>query len=211
MADRQILPDAALQRQSDGAAIGRDIGQTRRAIVQRRAPERLAGDGHAPAHRHPQPCDALDEFVLSVPLYAGEPDDFAGAQGQRQVVDGGFAAIAQGRQTLDLKRRRRDTAPRVLATRSRTGRPTIRRAISAQSRPRCRWATTRPAHHGDVVSGVENLSQFVRDEDDGMTAVGEPSHRDEQFVRLLRRQHGGRSSRIRRRAGRAPSVFPHVV
>ena len=78
----------------------------------------------------------LDQFVLTVALHAGEADDLAGANVQRQIVDRGLAAIAErGETDRRSSAARLSASPRVLATRSRTRRPTIRLAIFSAVRP----------------------------------------------------------------------------
>ena len=70
------------------------------------------------------------ELVLAVALNAGEPDDLAGADGERNVVDRSLAAVAQRRQAVDLQK----PAPA-------TDGPSTYRPAAARERPTIRLAS----------------------------------------------------------------------
>ena len=81
-----------------------------------------------------------------------------------------------------------------LSTRSRTSRPTIRRASSAAFvSPGLQTADDAAvAHDRHLIRNREHLGQFVGDDDDGFSLLPHAAEDDEEFLDFLRGQHGRR-------------------
>ena len=112
-------------------AIGRHIGEaclpSGSGVARRRfrtADHDLSGPGAADAG------DAFDEFVLTVALHAGETDDLARPDIEREIIDRNDAAIADDAEMANVQGGPfRRAEPGFWTTRRSTVRPTIWLAI----------------------------------------------------------------------------------
>ena len=130
-----------------------------------------------------------------LPSTPAMPSDLAGADLERDVVDGRSRADAASTVMPDDAQshgRRRSRWSRPCGEGSSL--PTISSASFARlTSPGFTSATVVPAaDDGDVVGDRQHLVELVRDEDDGGTVVDELAEVGEQLVDLLRHEHGGR-------------------
>ena len=113
---------------------------------------------------------------------------------QGHVVHRVGAAVARGREPVDLEQQLADLAPVVrarvrvqLASDHQRGERLARRGRRVHGRH-----GAAVAQDGDAVGHRHHLVELVRDEDDGAPVVGHRPQRPEQVRRLLRGQDGGR-------------------
>ena len=84
-----------------------------------------------PAGARPEPGDDLGELGLAVAGDRGDADDLAGADLERDALEGGQAAVVVGADVARPRARRDPAPPAACSSTSSTGRPTISRASSA--------------------------------------------------------------------------------
>src|SRR5690606_176193 len=127
-----------------------------------------------------QPHDRGNQFGLAVAFDPGDPDDLAGAHGQRHVGEHRPAAVAEDREVAHVQHHPvgdgglADLGGGQLAADHQLGEPP-----GGDLAGRDGGHGGAGADHGDGVGDVEDLVQLVGDEDDGepfglqLTQVGE--------------------------------------
>ena len=134
------------------------------------------------------PGDRLDELALAVALDAGDAEDLAAADLDREPVDGLHAAVVERPQVADARARTSTGLGGAFSTRNTTSRPTIRLASDCWVAVVGVGGAGDPpvAQHGDPVGDGEHLAQLVGDEDDRLALVDEAAHDGEEVVDLAR-------------------------
>ena len=172
-----------------------DAGQDRLARIA--AAQRLAADTDAPRPEVAHPRERLGQLALAVARDAGDADDLALADRERNVVR---RAVSRDRPTtvepIDFEGpdvRRAASACSSGRTTS-ISRPTMRAASELQRGRRGVDSRDRPAaaQHRYAVGDGLDLVELVRDEDDGLALLGHRAERLEERFGLLRSEHGGR-------------------
>ena len=129
----------------------RDAREDRLARIA--APQAPAADADAPGCDVAHSRERLGQLALAVARDAGDPDDLAFANGERDVVHRGLATIARDREPVDLERLDVGQRPRVLqrwrdvdlaSDHQRSERARRRgRGIDGRDGPACRGARSR--------------------------------------------------------------------
>ena len=85
-------------------------------IAARGSPDRsaAAGDANDARAESPHAVDRLRQLALAVARHTGNADDLAGADVERDAVDGKTAAVARDRRRLEPRARRRRVCARAL-------------------------------------------------------------------------------------------------
>ena len=185
LADQQVLRDVPLRRDAGRKPVLRHMGQAHLPDLSRRlAPGRFSEDQDLPAADRPHPGDGFRQLALPVALDARDADDLAAAHVEahaphlkiphRDGRDRAVFALQLAQQHVPAHHQR-GQLPLVH----------LRRLIHAHhlSAP----------HHAHAVGDLHHLAETVGDDDHGHALV--PHHAAdhvEEFVGLLRRQHGGR-------------------
>ncbi len=151
------------------------------------------GDGHTAAFHRPQTGQRLDELALAIALHPGHAENLARAHFQTQTLDGQMLAVVAHLHVVDGQHR----PGRVgvfflhleddLAADHEFGQTGLGRGLGVG-----RAGHTTAAQDGDTVGHGQYFLQLMSDEDDRHAAIGQFAHDAEQFIGLLRRQHGRR-------------------
>ncbi len=139
-----------------------------------------------------EPGKDLDELGLPVAVDAGDADDLAGPDRERDAAHPLQVAVVQRVEVIDFEQRlsgcRRallDTEQH-LAPHHHSRQPFLRGALA--------WHGVdffAAAQHGDAICDLEYLVELVADEDHGHALAREQTEDLEELDRLLRREHGG--------------------
>ena len=191
---RDVLGDRELEHEPAPLAVLRDVPDARvEHLARARVAQLTAGDLIAPALGLHQAGDRVDQLRLAVAVDAGDADDLAGSDLERDaahLLDAALVAdveILDGEQHVSRLRRRLLDAQEHLAADHRAGERRLGRALAGH-----RLDLLAAAQHGDPVGDLEHLVQLVADEDDRLPVRLQAADDLEELVRLLRRQHGGR-------------------
>ena len=137
--------------------------------------------------------DRVDQFGLAVAFDTGNPDDLTAMHGDAEVIDDRPVELGD-HDVFDLHHDDiGDSRFAWLPASEARSRPSARRARERSTSAGFTVATVRPcADDGDVVGDRQHLVELVGDEDDGGAVGFELAEVAEQFVDLLRHQHGRR-------------------
>jgi hypothetical protein len=151
----------------------------------------LLPDRDRPAGHATEAGERVDELRLPVAVDAGEPDDLARSNFERDPTHGLECAIVENGEVLDDEQSVARLRPLLLdleqhlAADHEPGESALGRAL-----PWDRLDRLPAPEDRDAVGDVEHFVQLVGDEDDGLALGLERPDDLEELLRLLRRQHG---------------------
>ena len=133
--EHEVEADAERADDALAEAVVRDVAQPEllpRAHVE--LPDRRAEEPDVAGRRAPLSGDDLGELALAVAVHAGDAQDLALVQDERDALDAGRDPVAAGRDARELEQDLAGDARRLLALRR--GRPRARRRERRRRPPR---------------------------------------------------------------------------
>ena len=159
------------------------------------AAQALAADTNAPRPEVAHPRERLGQLALAVARDAGDADDLALADRERNVVHRDFSPIADDRQAVHFEGPDVGQRPRLLERSRDVDLPPDHESGERAERGRRRidgGHGPATAQHRHAVGDGLDLVELVRDEDDGLPLLGHRAQSFEERFGLLRSEHGGR-------------------
>ena len=194
VAEDQVAGHRVVQDQARAAPVLGDVGDARgadgggveRGDVTVAEPDPACGRP-AGAGQH------LHQLALPVALDAGDAEDLARSELERDALQRRYALVRARGQVVD-RHHHRTRSRRLLVDAQQHLAPDHQRGDLLLVRVLCREMADHTAapHHRDAVGDVEDLLQLVADEDDRLARFDQVAQHHEQLLRLLRREHAGR-------------------
>src|SRR5512145_2593751 len=137
--------------------------------------------------------ERLEQLRLSVSRDTGDADDFARPHGEADILDQPHAGRIVDLQAVDLEYRRAGLGRRLvdaqqyLAADHQLGERFLRAVRCPQV-----GDDLATAHYRDGIGDIENLPEFVGDENDRLALGAERAKDAEEMIGLLRREHASR-------------------
>ena len=192
---RDVLRDRELEHEAAALPVFRDVPHAgvqhfpRGRIVRRVLP----GDHDPSTGQPPQARERVDQLGLAVPVHAGDRENLAGADVERDAAHLLEAAIVEDLEIVDLEERvARRRGRLVHAEQHLTPDHHPREALLGRALRGHGVDRLAAPEHRDPVGDLEHLVELVRDEDDRLPLRLQLGDDREELPRLLRCEDRGR-------------------